>query len=107
MKDADIQRLRHIQVYCKDISAYIKRFGDDFQSFDTDSAYFDSVSMCLLQIGELANGLSQDFRALTTNRIQWNLVRGMRNWIAHAYQQVEKETIWGTVKGYSGASSVL
>jgi uncharacterized protein with HEPN domain len=81
-----------------DIAAYVERFGDDCQSFYNDSAYFNAVSMCLLQIGELANGLSQDFRVSTTHRIQWNLVRGMRNWIAHAYQEVDKETIWGTVK---------
>jgi uncharacterized protein with HEPN domain len=80
-----------------DIAAYVKRFGDDYQAFSNDSAYFNAVSMCLLQIGELANGLSQDFRASTSNRIQWNLIRGMRNWIAHVYQGVDKETIWGTV----------
>jgi uncharacterized protein with HEPN domain len=26
--------------------------------------------------------------------MQWNLVRGMRNWIAHAYGDVSKEIIW-------------
>ena len=54
--------------------------------------------MCILQIGELANGLSQEFRDTTKERIQWKSIRGMRNWIAHAYNEMEDEVVWATVK---------
>jgi uncharacterized protein with HEPN domain len=97
MNNPDFQRLLHIKVYCNDIAEFIKRFGSNYQSLAADSAYFHSVSMCLLQIGELANGLSEDFRESTAERIPWNAVRGMRNWIAHAYNDVDKEKIWATI----------
>ena len=71
MDRGDIQRIKHIKRHC-------------------------AVSMCILQIGELANALSQEFRAETSKQIQWNLVRGMRNWIAHAYDEVETDIVWGT-----------
>jgi uncharacterized protein with HEPN domain len=94
MKDSDLQRLRHMRVYCEDIAAAITRFGNSFDMFSADKDFYHSVSMCLLQIGELANGLSTEFRKKTNDRMQWNLVRGMRNWIAHAYGDVSREIIW-------------
>jgi uncharacterized protein with HEPN domain len=96
MKNSDLQRLQHIQVYCEDIAAAIERFGKSLDVFLTDKDFYNSVSMCILQIGELANGLSKEFCEKTDNRIQWNLVRGMRNWLAHAYGDVSKEIIWDT-----------
>jgi uncharacterized protein with HEPN domain len=98
MDKSDIQRIQHIKRYCEDIAQFIERFGNDFQLFVTDQAYYNAVSMCILQIGELANGLSQEFRNATCDSVHWHLVRGMRNWIAHAYNEVEDEVVWGTVK---------
>ena len=53
--------------------------------------------MCLLQIGELAGGLSNELREETKERMQWGLIRGMRNWIAHSYNEMDDEIIWDTV----------
>jgi uncharacterized protein with HEPN domain len=99
MKNSDIQRLQHIALYCQDIEKDVDRFGKSLETFSSDMSYFRSVTMCLLQIGELANGLTPEFRAETNNEMQWGLVRAMRNWIAHAYQETDIDTIWSTVTG--------
>jgi uncharacterized protein with HEPN domain len=52
--------------------------------------------MCILQIGELANGLSVEFREETKEQMQWGLIRGMRNWLAHAYTEMDENVIWET-----------
>ena len=96
MQSNDIQRIRHIKRYCEDIVAYTERFGG-FAEFVSDSAYHHAVSMCILQIGELSNGLSAEFRNETKEIIQWGLVRGMRNWVAHSYTEMDNEIIWDTV----------
>lgn len=98
MNSSDRQRIEHIEAYCKDVSGYISRFGDSFRTFEDDGAYLNAVSMCILQIGENANGLSEEFRNETKEQMQWGAVRGMRNWIAHAYTEVDIETIWSTAK---------
>ena len=67
MNKADRQRLLHIQTYCADIAGFIQRFGRDYSIFISDRAYYNAVSMSILQIGELANGLSEEFRELTIN----------------------------------------
>lgn len=96
MNHSDIQRLRHIRRYCEDIASFIERFGKNFETFTEDRAYSNAVSMCILQIGELANGLSDEFREETKEEMPWGMIRGMRNWLAHAYAQMDESTIWET-----------
>ena len=96
MNKSDRQRLMHIQTHCEDIAAFISRFGADYETFITDRAYFNAVSMCILQIGELANGLSEEFRTQTNTQMPWGMIRGMRNWLAHAYTETDESVIWET-----------
>lgn len=96
MTNADRQRLMHIRRYCEDIAGFIERFGCNFDVFCEDRAFSNAVSMCVLQIGELANGLSEDFRNNTKNEMPWGMIRGMRNWLAHAYAQTDESVIWET-----------
>lgn len=53
--------------------------------------------MCILQIGELANAISEEFRETTKEQINWKQIRGMRNWIAHAYGEVDELILWETI----------
>ncbi len=96
MNKSDFQRLLHIRTYCGDIAKFIERFGKDYDAFIGDRAYFSAVSMCILQIGELANGLSDKFREETQKKIPWRMIRGMRNWMAHAYAEMDEHIIWET-----------
>ncbi len=96
MKDSDVQRIQHIKTYCEDITDAIKRFGNDFTIFNNDKDYFNSVSMSLMQIGELSIGLSDDFKERTKAQMPWGLIRGMRNMFAHAYASIDKISIWET-----------
>lgn len=96
MNKGDRQRLLHIQTYCRDIAGFIARFGRDYSIFTTDRAYSNAVAMCILQIGELANGLSEEFREKTKSQMPWGMIRGMRNWLAHAYAEMDETVIWET-----------
>lgn len=96
MNKADKQRLLHIRSYCRDIAGFINRFGNDYDIFKQDRAFSSAVSMCVLQIGELANGLSPEFREETKAEMPWDMIRGMRNWLAHAYAEMDENVIWET-----------
>lgn len=98
MNLSDKERLHHIATHCDDIAAFIKRFGDDYETFSNDRAYMNAVAMCILQIGELANGLSEEYRRETAGQIPWSMIRGMRNWLAHAYAEVDEQMMWDTAK---------
>jgi len=83
-------------VYCEKIERAIARFGNDESIFLSDEEYYLAVTMCILQIGELVNGLTEAFREKTRNQVPWAQIRGMRNIMAHQYSTVLKERIWLT-----------
>ena len=96
MANRDKSILEHIKNYCEEIGSFIERFGKNSQTFTTDRAYFNAVSMCILQIGELSNSLSEEFRAETSGKIPWVNIRGMRNIVAHAYGSLDEDLVWKT-----------
>lgn len=55
--------------------------------------------MCVLQIGELAGKLTEDFRDATSDEIPWRAVRGLRNIVAHTYGKVDSNSLWETITG--------
>jgi uncharacterized protein with HEPN domain len=92
----DLQRIRHIRDYCVEIEKTITRYGNSFEIFDQDTDYQRSVSFCILQIGELSAGLSQEYRHATSGHIQWGSIKGMRNLVAHNYGNMSRSIIWET-----------
>jgi uncharacterized protein with HEPN domain len=94
MVSPDYQRILHIHNYCDRIEKTVQRYGRNYDTFLSDGDYIDSVSMKIMQIGELVGGLSEEFRESTKSRMQWGAIRGMRNLFAHAYASMDKEVIW-------------
>lgn len=92
----DLQRLSHIRDYRVEIEKTIAQYGRSFEVFDGDVDYQRSVSFCILQIGELSGGLSQEYRQSTADRIQWGPIKGMRNLVAHNYGSMSRDIIWET-----------
>ncbi|MBQ8509835.1 MAG: DUF86 domain-containing protein [Clostridia bacterium] len=97
MLQLDLKRISHIRDYCCEIEKTIERYGKSFDIFDHDADYQRSLSFCILQIGELAGGLSAEFRQNTAKQMQWNAIKGMRNMVAHDYGSMSREIIWETV----------
>ena len=96
MLPPDMQRLEHIRDYCDEIQKTIRRYGNSFDIFDADADYQRSVSFCILQIGELSGGLSDEYRKATADRIQWGPIKGMRNLVAHSYGSMSRDIVWET-----------
>ena len=97
MTDRDHYLLEHIASHCEVIKRLVDRFGENYEVFTSDEAYYRSVTLSVFQIGELAGKLSEDFRQETGAMIPWSQVRRMRNVIAHDYQEVDDSTLWETV----------
>ena len=93
----DIQRLEHIADYCRDIESAVLRFGSDYDIFFSDKDYHDVVTFRIFQIGELTGKLSEELRAKTSDRINWQQIKAMRNIIAHNYGSVKLEIVWSVV----------
>lgn len=84
--------------YCVMVAQTITRFGDSFETFISDNDFKNSVSMSLLQIGELVPKLSDEFIDATSSKIPWRNMKNMRNLFAHDYDSMNVEIIWSTAR---------
>ena len=89
------QILLNILKYTDEIAETLVRFGNDKEDFDNDKVFRNAVSMPMLQIGELAKELKDDFRQEYPEVRVRGLV-GMRNMFAHQYHNMDIDEIWST-----------
>ncbi len=71
--------------------------GFEFDNFAQDQKTYDAVLMQIINIGEMVNRLSEDFREKHHN-LPWYEAVGMRNQIAHGYFEIKREVVWNTAK---------
>lgn len=90
----NIQVLSKIRDYCSQIETTKCRFGNNYYNFVNDDDYQKSISMSLLQIGELTTHLTDDYINLTKNIVDWRSCKRFRNIVAHRYHTVSFETVW-------------
>lgn len=97
----DINRLKHIIVYCYKIEEAIKKLPKlkTEEAYKKESNYNirDLTCFYLLQIGELTIGLTDEFKA-SYNDLPWKAIKGFRNIVAHRYNTVDIETVWNIIK---------
>ena len=63
----------------------------------TDQMLLFAVLRAIEVIGEAANKVSEDIRAVNAS-IPWKAIVGMRNRLVHAYFDVDTEMVWETVQ---------
>ena len=84
--------------YCGEIAETHKIFNEDKAVYDDDVKgipYRNSIAMDILQIGELANHLTDEMLKAHKD-IPWSEIVGMRNIAAHHYDEWDYERAWNT-----------
>ena len=95
VNDRDREIIKHILRYCDQIETAHEDFGRDHERFNNSSTYQNAVSMCILQIGELVNHLSENYKH-RNDGVPWRKIRGMRNYVAHEYGSIDLDVVWYT-----------
>ena len=67
----------------------------DKQQFENDTILKNSVCFDVLQIGELAKSLSDDFIS-KYDQMPWKDIKGMRDKIVHGYDTLLIDKVWRT-----------
>lgn len=93
----DLSILGHMLDYCHDIEDAVNQYGNDINIFLNNRTYKNAVSMCIMQIGELTNKLSKEFKNDNPD-IHWKEIVGMRNHFAHGYWEMNSQKIWDSVQ---------
>lgn len=100
MKDSNRDALvvEKILNYCDEISKTHKAFENNKKLFfdkEKGFIYRNSITMPILQIGELVKNLSEDFTTKYKG-IPWKAIAGMRDVFAHHYGSIDYEMTWNT-----------
>ena len=101
MNDRDLTIIHKMLRYCGQIEETHHHFQEDQTLFfdeDRGFVYRNSVAMPILQIGELAKHLSDDYRAAHRS-VPWRAIMGMRDVFAHHYGAVDYSELWQTSHG--------
>ena len=94
ISERDKQILLHILKYCNEVEKTVECVKTE-EAFNENFIYRNAISMPLLQIGELANHFTDDFRK-KESAIPWRDIIAMRNRFAHGYGEMDRHEIWKT-----------
>ena len=92
-----------IKVYLQDILecvGKIREYTEDvtFEEFESNTKYQDAVIRRLEIIGEAASKISPNFKD-NHPEIEWQLMKDMRNKLAHEYFGINYKIIWQVIRG--------
>ena len=91
----DITYILDILLSAKDAHQFAK--GMDYKAFFDDRKCQLAIVRCLEVIGEATKRLSETFRE-SHPAIPWSKMAGMRDVLIHAYDRVDLERVWTTVR---------
>ena len=92
--DRDMQVIKKIHSECEFIVNALKDISHE--EFLNNETLKRAMSMSLLNIGELAKKLSDNFHSKHKN-IPLKEIKGMRDHVAHGYFHLSFEIIWTTI----------
>ena len=95
MKDKDIQIIRKITKRIESTLSYCE--GASLEDFTSNTMLQEACVFNLLQIGEAANHLSDEFKTRFTN-IPWHQIIGLRNRLVHDYDGIRLVIVWETIQ---------
>ncbi|MCL1904580.1 MAG: DUF86 domain-containing protein [Methanomassiliicoccaceae archaeon] len=92
----DINRLNAVLKYCGKIEEVMDEYGDDIEDFMANPRYQDLCCFYTQQIGENTRNLSKEITKKYPE-IKWDDIRETRNDIAHIYEWIDLDMIWGAI----------
>ncbi len=91
LRNVDI--LDRILCCCDDIAEVRQRCGDSFEALKADRVCTYAAAMCLYMIGQLANRLTGDFKAIYNN-VSWPDISVWSNLAAYSRDNLDHGTLW-------------
>ena len=76
---------------------YFSEQAGSFKAFSENPLYRKAIIMSIINIGELAKRLPDDFKS-EHKEIPWRQISGMRDIAAHGYHLMDETIVWDVVK---------
>jgi uncharacterized protein with HEPN domain len=93
MRHEDALRIRHMIEAAEAVATFVD--GRAREDLDRDRQFLFALQHAVGILGEAASKISPELRA-NTAEIPWRAMVGMRNWLIHAYFDVNLNIVWKT-----------
>ena len=91
VRNVDI--LERILCCCDDIAEVRQRCGNSFEALKADKVYTYASAMFLYMIGQLANRLTGDFKAIYNN-VSWRYIERWSHLAAYSRDNLDHGKLW-------------
>jgi uncharacterized protein with HEPN domain len=99
MDERLVNKLIHMRDAARQASSFIE--GMDREDFLVDALTRDACCMNLIIIGEAAKRIIENWPEFAASHpdFGWHRMTGMRNRVAHGYDDINFEVVWDTLVG--------
>lgn len=91
MQNKEYESLKKMIEYIEKSLKYTE--GYTREQFENDMKTVDATVFNISQIGELVKNISDQTKK-KYNKIEWNMIKGLRNRIIHDYEGISLKNIW-------------
>jgi uncharacterized protein with HEPN domain len=95
-KNRDALYIEKMVKHCTICENTVKRLDYSYENLLADIDLYNSITRSIENLGELAKGISEELIINTKSVVNWKDLKGIRDIIAHGYDILEKDIIWGT-----------
>jgi uncharacterized protein with HEPN domain len=95
MASNNIRKLTAILEFCNRIEKTIERFGSNYEAFQTDTDFYDSLFMKMVQLSELTKTVDKAYQEATSDKVPWSNILGSLNHIREGFMAPHHFSVLG------------
>jgi uncharacterized protein with HEPN domain len=97
MNEKDRRTVETIISYCNRLEQHMAACEYDKDIYMSNILYKDACALVIIQIGEFAGRLSDEFRE-EYDGVEWRQLIGLRNIMAHNYEDIIDHIVWTIIQ---------
>ena len=97
MNEKDRRTVETIISYCNRLDQHMTSCEHDKEIYMSNTLYKDACALVIIQIGEFAGRLSDEFRE-EYDGVEWRQLIGLRNIMAHNYEDIIDHIVWTIIQ---------
>ena len=98
MIQTDLEYLKVILDFCRNVSNMTEKYGNTFFAFENDTDFRHASCFCVMQIGEAIKHLSDDFIKQSGSRIRWAKYKELSRKILYGFETIDLSAVWNTIQ---------
>ena len=88
----NLEIIENMLHYCNRIQSVLTKIDDDKEKYYDDETIQESISFCLIQLGESAKRIPIEIKDCYSD-VKWRGIAGLRDVVAHGYDTISLDEL--------------